>query len=113
MTIRDVVSASGTFAANNGTSKQKRFSFLYDMDIISIIFWTGNTISFLTFRGGENSKVIELQELKDKDSDGITYKPVVVFSLEDGQDITFISSVGSYPPAFKVGEMDIPMQFNQ
>jgi len=25
------------------------------MDIISIIFWTGNTISFLTFRGGENS----------------------------------------------------------
>jgi hypothetical protein len=55
MTIRDVVSASGTFAANNGTSKQKRFSFLYDMDIISIIFWTGNTISFLTFRGGENN----------------------------------------------------------
>jgi hypothetical protein len=58
MTIRDVVSASGTFAANNGTSKQKRFSFLYDMDIISIIFWTGNTISFLTFRGGENTFMI-------------------------------------------------------
>lgn len=57
MTIRDVVSASGTFAANNGTSKQKRFSFLYDMDIISIIFWTGNTISFLTFRGGENNYI--------------------------------------------------------
>jgi hypothetical protein len=63
MTIRDVVSASGTFAANNGTSKQKRFSFLYDMDIISIIFWTGNTISFLTFRGGENTLILAFSKL--------------------------------------------------
>jgi len=55
MTIRDVVSASGTFAANNGTSKQKRFSFLYDMDIISINFRTGNTVSLLTFFIGENT----------------------------------------------------------
>jgi len=66
MTIRDVVSASGTFAANNGTSKQKRFSFLYDMDIISIIFWTGNTISFLTFRGGENSSIINVGVPRDR-----------------------------------------------
>jgi len=35
--------------------KTEALSFLYDdMDIISINNWTGNTVSLLTFCGGEN-----------------------------------------------------------
>jgi hypothetical protein len=49
---------SGTFAANNGTSKQKRFLFSQDMNIISIDLWTGNTIGLLTFRFGANTIVL-------------------------------------------------------
>jgi len=50
--------ASGTFAANKGTSKTEALSFLYDYDvmvIISINFRTGNIISLLTFFIGENT----------------------------------------------------------
>jgi len=36
--------------------KTEALSFLYDdMDIISINNWTGNTVSLLTFCGGENN----------------------------------------------------------
>jgi len=34
--------------------KTEALSFLYDMDIISINSWTGNTVSLLTFWGSEN-----------------------------------------------------------
>jgi hypothetical protein len=40
--------------------KTEALSFLYDdMDIISINFWTGNTVSLLTFCGGANNLVIK------------------------------------------------------
>jgi hypothetical protein len=41
--------------------KTEALSFLYDdMDIISINFWTGNTVSLLTFCGGANILPISL-----------------------------------------------------
>jgi hypothetical protein len=58
-----------------------------------------------------NGKIIKLVENRSSDS-GMTYRPVFVFRDSDGRDHEIYSSVGSCPPAYKVGE-EVTVLYNK
>jgi hypothetical protein len=62
-----------------------------------------STVSFLEDAVSVEGTVVALQESR---SDGsATYKPVVAFVDGNGQTVEYISSVGSSPPSYDVGEI--------
>lgn len=63
-----------------------------------------NTRSFIGRAVTVTGTVVELREVRDKDDDSSTYKPIVRFVAGNGSDITFESSFSSRPPAYDVGE---------
>lgn len=61
-----------------------------------------NTTAFLGEAKIATGTVVELRQSRSGDAD--TYRPVVRFSTQEGEDITFTSSAGSKPPAYSKGE---------
>ena len=64
--------------------------------------WYQNTQSFVAQAVKAEGTVVEL--LRSSSSDSITYRPVVHFSNQNGEQIEFTSSAGSNPPSYSKGE---------
>jgi hypothetical protein len=63
-----------------------------------------NTRSFIAHATKTTGTVIEMREVRDKDDNSSTYKPVVQFVTGNGVNVTFDSSFSSNPPSYSVGE---------
>lgn len=70
---------------------------------IALVLWN-KTRSFVAHAATTQGTVIELIEVRDKDDNSSTFKPVVKFSAPGGEEVTFQSSYSSRPPAYNVGE---------
>ena len=64
--------------------------------------WYQNTQSFVAQALKAEGTVVEL--LRSSSSDSTTYRPVVHFSNQNGEQIEFTSSAGSNPPSYSKGE---------
>jgi hypothetical protein len=63
------------------------------------------TVAFKKTALQAQGAVIELKEESGAGAhSGTAYYPVIRFADQAGQDHTFYSSMGSYPPAYEVGE---------
>lgn len=71
--------------------------------LIASIFTYFRTRHFIDVAVRGEGKVIKLVESHDKDN-GTTFRPVFVFRDSHGTEHEIYSSVGSYPPAHKVGD---------
>jgi hypothetical protein len=70
--------------------------------LVGAFFWYKSTNEFLADAITAEGTVIELR--LSRSSDSTTYAPVVNFITQDGETITFVSSVSSNPPSYRVGE---------
>jgi hypothetical protein len=71
--------------------------------LIGAFFLYRNTSAFLVEAIAVQGTVVELVPVRSDDS--YTYKPVVRFSTEKGEDIEFASSSSSNPPSYREGEL--------
>lgn len=62
-----------------------------------------NKIIFISKACSTEGTVIDMRMSKEHDND-TTFAPVVQFKLTDGENITFISPVGSSSPQYKIGD---------
>jgi len=82
----------------------------YVFSIVGLLMLIGaamlyvRTERFLAEAVHVQGEVIDLVESWSKDSDGSVYKPIVRYLTADDKEVEFVSSMGSYPPAYKVGE---------
>ncbi len=60
------------------------------------------TQQFLGRAVSAQGTVVEL--VRSRSSDSTTYRPVVQFTTSDGRPVEMVSSVGSNPPSYSVGE---------
>jgi hypothetical protein len=76
--------------------------------VFGLIFFsigTGPSIKQLLIEYDGGQAAGEVIRLNDRcDDDGCTYAPVVRFTLQTGNQITFESAYSSSPPAYEVGE---------
>jgi hypothetical protein len=70
--------------------------------LVGAFFWYKSTNAFLAEATKAEGSVIELR--LSRSSDSTTYAPVVNFVTRKGEEITFVSSVSSNPPSYRVGE---------
>lgn len=50
-------------------------------------------------------KVVDVKQSIEEDGQGSTFRPEVVFYTKEGEQLSFISEVGSDPPAYKSGDV--------
>ena len=64
--------------------------------------WYQNTRSFIGQAAKAEGTIVEL--VRSNSSDSTTYRPVVHFNNQNGEQIEFTSSAGSNPPSYSKGE---------
>ncbi|NZA27241.1 DUF3592 domain-containing protein [Luteimonas sp. SJ-92] len=67
----------------------------------ALLLFSG-TRSFLAEAVRAEGVVVDLE--RSRSSESTTYRPVVLFTAQDGQEATFVSSSGSNPPSHRRGE---------
>lgn len=53
---------------------------------------------------GKKAKATVINLIKSRSDDGYVYKPVFEYKTANGERKTYTSSIGSSPPAYRVGE---------
>jgi hypothetical protein len=75
--------------------------------LVASFFVFSNTTSFISRAVEADGRVTDLERSRSSSSSGgssTTYRPVVEFTTATGKHIEFVSSVGSSPPSYRVGE---------
>jgi hypothetical protein len=72
--------------------------------LLGSVFLYANTARFMDRAATAEGKVIDLVRQQSSSSSSGTYSPVVEFTIPTGPRVEFTSSVGSRPPAYRVGE---------
>ena len=73
------------------------------LGMLALAFYlTTSTMSFTADALEANGVVVDL--VSSRSSDSTTYRPVVEFTTQTGQQIEFVSSTGSNPPSYSRGE---------
>jgi len=67
----------------------------------ALLLWN-HTRQFIASAYTTRGTVVDLVE--DRDSDGVTYSPVVRFTAPDGQEVTYTESFSGNPAPYDVGE---------
>jgi len=70
--------------------------------LVGAFLWYQHTKSFIAEAQRAEGSVVQL--VASRSGDSVTYKPVVRFSAQTGEEIEFTSSSGSSPPSYAEGE---------
>lgn len=73
-----------------------------------VLFGVGAGLTYQYYRIRQNGLMTEGQviQLDERcDDDGCTYRPVVEFNVQDGQNFIHTSSSSTNPPAYDIGEI--------
>src|SRR6478735_529355 len=89
--------------------KLRTFSIVFlivgGMLLLGALGWWNHTRKFVATAQAAQGRVVELIEVRNKEKDSLTYKPVVTYKTAGGHKVTFQSSFSSNPAPYAVGDV--------